>query len=138
MGLKASKHGPIDPKLLAPQGLYPLCDVDLKRLKRYILAGRLAPCHPGQDAESDRVRKLPASRITLLTWVRPPTPASPVAIWACRAAGRMPDLPHALSRPKPHRVLRQGHLHGVLPAGMLHSPSKTTWRAHLLLPVLSP
>ena len=57
MGLKVSKHGAVDPQHLAPQGLYPyMCDVDLKRLRKYILAGRLAPCFPGMDSDEAKVR----------------------------------------------------------------------------------
>ena len=55
MGLKVSKCGArsVHPEHLIPQGLYPLHDVDLKRLKKYILTGRLAPCFPGQEGDGD-------------------------------------------------------------------------------------
>ena len=56
MGQKLAKaHGVSSDKFLKPRGLYPSCDVDLKKLKRSIVSKRLAPCFPGADVESDEV-----------------------------------------------------------------------------------
>ena len=48
MGLMR-KSPAMDPSLTRPQGLYGTGDVDLRKLKRLILAGKLAPCYPGRE-----------------------------------------------------------------------------------------
>ena len=56
MGQKLAKsHGVSSDKFLKPRGLYPNCDVDLKKLKRNIVSRRLAPCFPGAEDEADEV-----------------------------------------------------------------------------------
>ncbi|KAL8142243.1 hypothetical protein V2J09_015275 [Rumex salicifolius] len=39
----------VDEKYTKPQGLYPIKDVDYKKLRKLILESKLAPCHPGGD-----------------------------------------------------------------------------------------
>ena len=48
MGLMKKKSS-VDPKYCRPQGLYSSHNLNLKKLKKLILAGKLAPCYPGQE-----------------------------------------------------------------------------------------
>ncbi|KAK9802983.1 hypothetical protein WJX73_003844 [Symbiochloris irregularis] len=59
MGQKLAKPADGAKPFLKPSGLYPNCEVDLKKLKRSILAHRLAPCYPGKDDESDELEECP-------------------------------------------------------------------------------
>ena len=49
MGLR-KKTPSMDPALTRPRGLYDTRDVDLRKLKRLILAGKLAPCYAAEEA----------------------------------------------------------------------------------------
>ena len=49
MGLR-KKTPSMDPALTRPRGLYDTRDVDLRKLKRLILAGKLAPCYASEEA----------------------------------------------------------------------------------------
>ena len=48
MGLMKKKSS-VDPKYCRPQGLYSSHNLNLKKLKKLIVAGKLAPCYPGQE-----------------------------------------------------------------------------------------
>ena len=48
MGLR-KKTPSMDPALTRPRGLYDARDVDLRQLKRLILAGKLAPCYAAEE-----------------------------------------------------------------------------------------
>ena len=48
MGLMKKKSS-VDPKYCRPQGLYSSHNLNLKKLKKLIIAGKLAPCYPGQE-----------------------------------------------------------------------------------------
>ena len=43
----------MDDRYTRPQGLYDHDDVDLKKLKRLIVKGKLAPCYPGKEVGDD-------------------------------------------------------------------------------------
>lgn len=50
IGEKLTKHGnKIPEEFLRPQGLYSVDKVDLRKLRRLILDGKLAPCYPGRE-----------------------------------------------------------------------------------------
>jgi hypothetical protein len=49
MGLR-KKTPSMDPALTRPRGLYDTRDVDLRKLKRLIVAGKLAPCYAAEEA----------------------------------------------------------------------------------------
>ncbi|EEH54573.1 uncharacterized protein MICPUCDRAFT_19589, partial [Micromonas pusilla CCMP1545] len=50
---RSSKSGRMDDRYTRPQGLYDHDDVDLKKLKRLIVKGKLAPCYPGKEQDLD-------------------------------------------------------------------------------------
>uniref|UniRef100_A0A061R3V2 Ring u-box domain-containing protein n=1 Tax=Tetraselmis sp. GSL018 TaxID=582737 RepID=A0A061R3V2_9CHLO len=50
MGQKLSRGG-VNEAWLRPSGMYPTSDVNLKKLRRLILKGKLAPCYPAQEEE---------------------------------------------------------------------------------------
>jgi hypothetical protein len=51
MGLRAKPT--MDERYTKPQGLYTHGDVDLRKLKKLIVSGKLAPCYPGQEGGDD-------------------------------------------------------------------------------------
>ena len=51
MGLR-KKTPSMDPALTRPRGLYDARDVDLRQLKRLILAGKLAPCYAAEEVRN--------------------------------------------------------------------------------------
>eukprot|EP00271_Cylindrocystis_brebissonii_P004429 TRINITY_DN1607_c0_g1_i2.p1 TRINITY_DN1607_c0_g1~~TRINITY_DN1607_c0_g1_i2.p1 ORF type:complete len:958 (-),score=191.88 TRINITY_DN1607_c0_g1_i2:1656-4529(-) len=59
MGNKASKGPPISEEHTRPQGLYVHHDLDLRKLRRLVLEGHLAPCYPGGDESSRELEECP-------------------------------------------------------------------------------
>lgn len=60
MGNKLGKRrSAVDEALTRPQGLYDHQDVDMKRLRRLILDGRLAPCYVGQEEGNQDLEECP-------------------------------------------------------------------------------
>ena len=53
MGLRSKPT--IDERYTRPQGLYGTGDVDLRKLRKLILSGKLAPCFPGQEGGTQTV-----------------------------------------------------------------------------------
>jgi len=72
MGHKLSRSaaGPADDHLLCPTGLYPDSTVDLKKLRRLILEGKLSPCYKGleEDEASDPEQPLEDCPICFLMY----------------------------------------------------------------------
>jgi hypothetical protein len=52
LGLR-KPHDAVDPQFTRPQGFYDPNDVDLKKLRRLIKHGKLAPCYPGREVADD-------------------------------------------------------------------------------------
>ena len=52
LGLR-KPHEAVDPQFMRPQGFYDPDDVDLKKLRRLIKHGKLAPCYPGRERADD-------------------------------------------------------------------------------------
>ena len=52
LGLR-TPHDAVDPQFTRPQGFYDPNDVDLKKLRRLIKHGKLAPCYPGREVADD-------------------------------------------------------------------------------------
>lgn len=117
---------PIPPELLAPH-MAPTENINLKKLKRFIKAGKLAPCHKGQEDQSDEVKHSRAAAVET-----PPQPtACSTDARCCRllamthADGRVPHLLPQLPGPQHLQVLRPARLHRVLPAGpVLRAPAR--------------
>jgi len=66
LGLR-KPHDAVDPQFTRPQGFYDPNDVDLKKLRRLIKHGKLAPCYPGREVADDeeteaRLDAAPAKR----------------------------------------------------------------------------
>ena len=58
MGLRTNRPG-LDERYTRPQGLYHHGDVDLRKLKKLIVSGKLAPCYPGQEGRGRAVYSRP-------------------------------------------------------------------------------
>ena len=68
MGNKIGKRRvPIDEALTRPQGLYDHQDVDLKRLRRLIIDGRLAPCYAGVEDGNNELEECPICFMVCVT-----------------------------------------------------------------------
>ena len=52
LGLR-KPHDAVDPQFTRPKGFYDTNDVDLKKLRRLIKHGKLAPCYPGREVADD-------------------------------------------------------------------------------------
>ena len=52
MGLRKS-YPSVDPQFTKPQGMYDEDDIDLRKLRKLIKRGKLAPCYPGREFPND-------------------------------------------------------------------------------------
>ena len=103
----------VENKYTKPCGWYVHRGIDTSRLKKLILAGKLAPCFPGVDSE-DAAEGSTLEECPICMLVRRGALKSWACAWVGRLRGRLTDnasCAAVLPVAQPEQVLQQGPLH---------------------------